>query len=93
MFHPLLASSFEGIEIILFVPALVIMAVLGLICALVRWRDLAVFFGVGCSLLGIVSLLFASGMHGVATRADAITGVIAIAVALVLIFVKRNPKQ
>jgi hypothetical protein len=90
MFHPVLASSFEGVEIVMFVPIIAIASLVGLTCALLRVHWLAICCGVVSALVGFLSLLFAIGMHGVASLIDFTCGLVAILIACALIFIKRK---
>lgn len=90
MIHPLVASNFEGVEIIMFAPTVVIAGLIGLLCAFARARPLALACGTVCAIVGATSLLFAIGVHGSASIWDFICGVTAIVIACSLFFIKRK---
>jgi cyanate permease len=94
MFNPLFASSFEGVEIIFFVPALMLAGLIGFLFAWGRAREMAVMFAVICGLIGLLALAFAIVMHEIRARiADGICGLAGIAFALLLFLIKRKNKD
>jgi uncharacterized membrane protein YeaQ/YmgE (transglycosylase-associated protein family) len=93
MFNPILASDFEGVEIVMCGPVVIFSTLLGLIAALARIRTLAVFCGLASGGAAAFSLLCAAFTHGNARMMDFICGVVGAVVAWALFHFKRERKD
>jgi general stress protein CsbA len=94
MITPLLASSFEGIEIIVFAPVLAGAGILGFLFVWFRARGWALFCAAICLLIGLLAGVCAVGMHNTFAKvADGISAVIGFVLATVFYRFKRKEKS
>jgi hypothetical protein len=94
MFNPLFASSFEGAEIIFFVPVLILAGIIGFLFAWFRIREMAVFCAIVCALIGLLAGTCAVVMHDIRAKVlDASCAVIGLALAAAFYYCKRKEKS
>jgi hypothetical protein len=94
MLAALLASSFEGVEIILFAPALAVAGLFGFLFVWFRARGWALFCAFICLLIGLLAGLFAVGMlNTFAKVADGISAIVGLAFAAAFYYLKRKEKS
>jgi hypothetical protein len=94
MIIPLIASSFEGVEIIFFAPALLAAGFFGFLSVWFRDRGWALFFAFICLFIGLFAGLCAVGMHDTRAKvADGITAFAGFALATAFYRFKRKEKR
>ena len=90
----LLASSFEGVEIIFFAPVLVAAGFFGFLFVWFRVRGWALFCAFICILTGLFAGVCAVGMHDTFAKiADGISAIIGFALAAAFYHFKRKEKS
>jgi hypothetical protein len=91
MLHPLLASSFAGIEIMFILPVLGVFTLAGVVALLLRARIFAIVCGILCGIVGIFALYCAAWPQPDKVRfTDAVLGGVGVVVALLLCLCRRK---
>jgi hypothetical protein len=90
MVTPILASDFEGVEIIFFVPAFFFAVVVGLFSIWKRSRPFACISEGACIFLGLISLLFACFEKREVALVNACGGIIYLLTGVSFIYFKRR---
>jgi hypothetical protein len=94
MIASLLASSFEGVEIIFFAPILIAAGFLGFLFVWFRARGWALFCALVCLLIGLFAGVCAVGMHETFAKvADGICAFIGFGLAATFYQFKRKEKS
>lgn len=90
---PLLANSFGGYELTVFLPLLGAFTLFGFVSVLTRTHLVALVCGVGCILLGVLLSLAGIAQSGQVRLIEITYGVIAIAVGALLCVYRRKAKR
>jgi hypothetical protein len=94
MIASLLASSFEGVEIIFFAPILAAAGFFGFLFVWFRARGWALFCAFICLLIGLLAGLCAVGMHATFAKvADGVSAIIGFGLAATFYHFKRREKS